>query len=183
LFDEYADREVGVIVEARTGPWRSVTTGVCCAVSARSAVSPPWGSQPGDPTVVVGLRYTSRRMSDASEALPGDLVRTLEQIARAVGEVSPGNDVFEPQGLVHRWMAALESADRGRFLTLLSADQGEVQLASIARSVVSGATAWPAAAPASAGSSAGSSGGSSAESSLLLVADLSARPLRCHEAL
>lgn len=89
-------------------------------------------------------------MSDASKELAGDLKRTLEQIARAVGEVSPGNDVFEPQGLVDRWLAGLESEDRGRILLLLRSDEWQAQLAAIARSVVSGATAWPAAAAAEA---------------------------------
>lgn len=89
-------------------------------------------------------------MSDASETLAGDLEQTLEEIARAVGEVSPGNDVFEPQGLVHRWLARLEPEDRGRFVLLLRSDQWQAQLAAIARSVVSGATAWPAAAAAEA---------------------------------
>lgn len=85
-------------------------------------------------------------MSDASELLAGDLKPTLEQIARAVGEVGPGNDVFEPQGLVDRWLAGLAAEDRGRLLLLLRTDQWQDQLAAIARSVVSGATAWPAAA-------------------------------------
>lgn len=83
-------------------------------------------------------------MSDASETLAGDLERTLEQIARAVGEVSPGNDVFEPQGLVDRWLAGLVPEDRGRVLTLLRSDEWPAQLAALARSVLSGATAWPA---------------------------------------
>lgn len=83
-------------------------------------------------------------MSDASEMLAGDLERTLEQIARAVSEVSPGNDVFEPQALVARWLAGLEPADRERLLTLLRSEQRQEQLASIARSVVAGSTAWPA---------------------------------------
>jgi hypothetical protein len=105
----------------------------------------PQRPQPDDPGVRRELRYTLLAMSDASETLAGDLERTLEQIARAVGEVSPGNDVFVPQGLVDRWLASLESADRGRFLMLLRSDQWQAQLDSIARSVVSGATGWPAA--------------------------------------
>lgn len=91
------------------------------------------------------LRYTFLDMSDASEELAGDLERTLEHLARAIGEVSPGNDVFEPMGLVRRWLDGLELVDRGRFLRLLGSDEWEVQLAAIARSVLSGATVWSAA--------------------------------------
>ncbi len=88
------------------------------------------------------LRYTLLEMSDASETLAGDLERTLEHLARAIGEVSPGNDVFEPMGLVRRWLDGLELADRGRFLRLLSSDEWKAQIAAIARSVLSGATVW-----------------------------------------
>ncbi len=84
-------------------------------------------------------------MSDASETLAGDRERTLERLARAIGDVSPGNDVFDPMSLVRRWLDGLEIADRGRVLRLLSSDEWEVQLAAIARSVLSGATVWSAA--------------------------------------
>ncbi|HEY0135992.1 MAG TPA: hypothetical protein VGB85_18025 [Nannocystis sp.] len=85
--------------------------------------------------------------SDASDAVASELERALVQVARAVAELIPGHDVFEPRSLVRCWMARLESEDRGRFLILLLSDKWEAQLGSIAQAVIAGRPVWPAPAP------------------------------------
>ena len=90
------------------------------------------------------LSYNSEAMDETVEALGLQLEQALDHVVRAVGEIIPQpNDVFDPHGLVRRWVAGLEAEPRGRFLGLLLSDQWEAQLGAIARAVLVGAHVWP----------------------------------------
>jgi hypothetical protein len=82
-------------------------------------------------------------MEDTLEGLATELESALDRVVSAVRElVPPPHDVFEPDGLVRRWSAALEPGPRGRLLVTLLSSPTQDSLHALARAVLTGTTEW-----------------------------------------